>query len=106
MTETMTLLPCPFCGGEAEIVRAMDKDGRFAAVGCPACGAGSRQHYFVGDDAVPHVVSAWNRRAHLAQQAQVVDDHVSTQPDVHQDARPAGFYLASFAHVQIVHYPR
>ena len=69
----MTLLPCPFCGGEPEIVRAQDEDGRFAAVGCPHCGAGSRQHYFVGDDAVPHVVSAWNRRAHLAQPAQAVD---------------------------------
>ena len=69
---TMTLLPCPFCGGEPEIVRAQDEDGRFAAVGCPHCGAGSRQHYFVGDDAVPHVVSAWNRRAHLAQPAQAV----------------------------------
>lgn len=57
------LLPCPFCGGRAEVVEQRDEDGRFAAVGCSKCGAGSRQHYFCGGDAREHVVSAWNKRA-------------------------------------------
>lgn len=56
------LLPCPFCGGEAEMIEAHDDDGRFAAVGCNKCGAGSRQHYFCGDDARDYAASAWNTR--------------------------------------------
>ena len=57
------LFPCPFCGSRAEIIEQEDSDGRFAAVGCWECGAGSRQHYFIGDDARDHVASAWNKRA-------------------------------------------
>lgn len=60
--QKVQLLPCPFCGGEAEMVEAHDDDGRFAAVGCNKCGAGSRQHYFCGDDARDYAASAWNTR--------------------------------------------
>lgn len=61
--KAVELLPCPFCNGEAVAVEQEDEDGRFAAVGCLKCGAGSRQHYFCGDDARVHVISAWNTRA-------------------------------------------
>ncbi|PXV60703.1 restriction alleviation protein, Lar family [Dyella jiangningensis] len=57
------LKACPFCGGQANIIEAEDVDGRFAAVGCSKCGCGSRQHYFLGDDARQQVTSAWNTRA-------------------------------------------
>lgn len=60
------LLPCPFCGSsDVEIVRATDEDGEFAAVGCNGCGAGSRQHYYLGDDAAEHARGAWNKRSLL-----------------------------------------
>lgn len=61
--EDFELLPCPFCDGKASVIEDTDEDGRFAAVVCWECGAGSRQHYFCGDDARPHVVGAWNKRA-------------------------------------------
>ena len=57
------LLSCPFCGGEAEFVEGADDDGRWVAIGCPDCGAGSRQHYAVMEDPHPHAQSAWNTRA-------------------------------------------
>lgn len=72
------LLPCPFCGGRAEIIEQEDSDGRFAAVGCWECGAGSRQHYFLGDDARDHVAGAWNKRA----QALGVPDGVHGIPEI------------------------
>ena len=57
------LLSCPFCGGEAEFVEGADDDGQWVAIGCPDCGAGSRQHYAVMEDPRPHAQSAWNTRA-------------------------------------------
>lgn len=66
------LFPCPFCGGDATIAEQTDEDGRFAAVVCLMCGAGSRQHYFCGDDAREHVADAWNERAaHASRDAEV-----------------------------------
>lgn len=63
------LLPCPFCGEEADFVDGADDDGRWVAVACPGCGAGSRQHYPVMEDARPHAQSAWNIRATVAESA-------------------------------------
>lgn len=63
MSSGLKLASCPFCGGESEIIIDTDDDGRFAAVACPKCGAGSRKHYFCGDDARDYAASAWNTRA-------------------------------------------
>lgn len=63
MESGLKLASCPFCGGESEIIIDTDDDGRFAAVACPKCGAGSRKHYFCGDDARDYAASAWNTRA-------------------------------------------
>lgn len=61
------LLSCPFCGeADVLIIEAEDDDGQFAAVGCNGCGAGSRQHYYCGEDAKEYAADAWNRRATLS----------------------------------------
>jgi len=49
------LLPCPFCGGEADTVpHAMCAPGTDPIVFCDACHATAMDH------------AAWNRRAHSA----------------------------------------
>lgn len=63
---TIELKACPFCQGQAQVIEAHDDDGRFAAVVCVACGAGSRQHYFLGDDAREYAAAAWNKRPRAA----------------------------------------
>lgn len=63
------LKPCPFCGESAEFMEGADDDGQWVAVGCTGCGAGSRQHYPVMDDARPHAQSAWNSRDPFASSA-------------------------------------
>lgn len=67
MTREEELLPCPFCGSaDVVFVDADDDDGRFAAVGCNGRGAGSRQHYYCGEDAKAYAADAWNRRSTLS----------------------------------------
>lgn len=58
----LDLLNCPFCGAAPEIIIDTDDGGRFAAVACLKCGAGSRQHYFCGEDAREYAAGAWNTR--------------------------------------------
>ena len=53
------LKPCPFCGGEAEMLR--DDDGRWTQVHCTVCGA--RSNEWPNDELAPRI--AWNRRAPL-----------------------------------------
>ena len=60
--EVGELLSCPFCGGVPGYAYGRDDWGRFVAIGCSGCGAGSSQHYHVMDDAKPHAASAWNKR--------------------------------------------
>lgn len=57
------LKPCPFCGSEPKTFHGEDEDGLYAVIGCPSCGASSRQHYANGEEPLPHAVGAWNRRA-------------------------------------------
>lgn len=57
------LLDCPFCGSsDVFVIELEDEDGSFAAAGCCGCGAGSRQHYYCGDDAKEFAADAWNTR--------------------------------------------
>ena len=54
------LLPCPFCGGTAEIVEV--ETGAVVAE-CQDCKASSAMHYACGDNPVPMLLEKWNRRA-------------------------------------------
>ena len=54
-----TLLPCPFCGGEAEIWRASADPKRPAWVGCMGrCAVLVSREYETTEEAI----AAWNRR--------------------------------------------
>lgn len=59
----MTLEPCPFCGGAAELLT-----GLAPFVECSECAATGAQ-----TESEHCAAQAWNRRAHLAQPAQAVD---------------------------------
>jgi Lar family restriction alleviation protein len=67
MNETEELKPCPFCGAEAEIMRAGDEYEMVVAVNCSECSAHVRET----DDSIDRdfdrleaqAVAAWNKRA-------------------------------------------
>lgn len=59
MSDTSTLKPCPFCGGEASII---DNRGRPVCrhyVSCDSCGAQTRGTAFENDE---FNTWEWNRR--------------------------------------------
>lgn len=64
-----TLKPCPFCGGEAELVAGAHRDGgyieNFAFVRCKGCGARSYEFHecMTPDEVQGYVSGTWNRRA-------------------------------------------
>jgi len=65
--DSSELKPCPFCGAEAEIVRAGDEYEMVVAVNCTECSAHVRET----DDSIDRdfdrleaqAVAAWNKRA-------------------------------------------
>jgi Lar family restriction alleviation protein len=59
------LAPCPFCGGEAEIVDAEEAGPDARVVCCKGCSASSKVIFALKDDVTDLLVEAWNRRAHL-----------------------------------------
>lgn len=110
MTDDLMLLSCPFCGASAEMVVDEDEDGRFAAVACPKCGAGSRQHYFCGEDAREYAADAWNTRptalerqaspGGVEEMAGVIEQHVKLSApsfDISRPREPCGFRDAAQA---------
>jgi Lar family restriction alleviation protein len=69
----MTLEPCPFCGGQCEIVKGYAVEAvwphrEFHRVFCTSCQARQLFHRTPEEAA-----AAWNRRAHISQPAQAVD---------------------------------
>lgn len=63
-TENEELKPCPFCGGEAEIVMS----GGDRRVDCKKCGARSDWY-----DTEAEAIAAWNRRVCVKQNAEKLD---------------------------------
>lgn len=69
------LKPCPFCGGEAEIVDAEECGPQAYVVTCNGCMTSSRVIFALMDDATFDLVSAWNTRAaHKVKQGQIERD--------------------------------
>lgn len=61
------LLPCPFCGGEAERFGPMGDHEPMNAGGyviqCRKCSCSSAVMFPCGDDPIPLLIEAWNKRA-------------------------------------------
>ena len=57
MSIRLRIKPCPFCGGEAKLVRLKPKS-EFYVVACSCCGARTNFYYLIEQDAI----KAWNRR--------------------------------------------
>lgn len=61
-TKALRLLPCPFCGGEAEWVDFANE----AIVRCGSCGSKTSQKYDLSAHTrLSEAIAAWNTRADL-----------------------------------------
>lgn len=68
MSEAERLLPCPFCGGEAEVERVGDYR-QSHIIACTECGC----RLETGEDAEWNRGNAWNTRAQSARMAALED---------------------------------
>lgn len=59
------LLPCPFCGGEGDLVEELPNHGTF--VQCLGCYASSSLWVSIKEDATRNAIESWNRRADTSQ---------------------------------------
>lgn len=61
-----SLLPCPYCAGEAELIsyfgKKFSKSNSRAFVSCKKCRSNGRQSYGIDDETEHMAVMAWNRR--------------------------------------------
>jgi Lar family restriction alleviation protein len=88
----MTLEPCPFCGTTDIEVYPTDRERARWNVCCgnPGCVTRSDDDYLTESDAV----SAWNRRTHIAQHAEMAD-RLKLEAQCHaQEARTANATIA------------
>lgn len=72
MTAPTPLLPCPFCGGEAELI-ALEPNEAF--VECKTCRA-AHPTFFGKENTAAQAIATWNRRdyeQHIAAQAATVE---------------------------------
>lgn len=61
MQDEEALLPCPFCGGEAEQIEV---EPQAFCIECTKCQASSKVVYFLMDDGSMLLREAWNDRVH------------------------------------------
>ena len=85
------LLPCPFCGGKAEIIHIEDgENAGGSCVCCTQCFASSNMEFEFKEN----FVSNWNRRSHLekgaAPPASVAEGALAEIAAERRVARPGG----------------
>lgn len=73
MAEKMTLLPCPFCGGEA-VAENYIVEAQVVCLGCLAKIV--RSHGAHADNGTHDAIEAWNRRAQPAQAVDALQDAI------------------------------
>ena len=62
------LLPCPFCGGKAELMTHYDLDPDIEIVACTKCGARGPEYVHDGEMLIVNpglAVVTWNKRAEI-----------------------------------------
>jgi len=65
MTDAPELLPCPFCGGEGEMVEAKEAGPQAYVICCKKCLCSSRVIFALMDAVANDLISAWNTRTNL-----------------------------------------
>ncbi len=61
---TQELKPCPFCGGEAELMTGNVRGKRYAWCECLQCGVATLGYYNgTEDERIKQARDMWNRRA-------------------------------------------
>lgn len=64
----LTLKPCPFCGGSAELIDAPEASNEGAVVACcTACQASGPCVFGVMEDPHPRAAAGWNRRTAISE---------------------------------------
>jgi hypothetical protein len=65
-TQPNELLPCPFCGGSAQKCVVEDPGENIGGhyIACIDCGSSTNLRFACGDDPIPLLVEAWNRRSY------------------------------------------
>ena len=65
------LLPCPFCGGKAEITAAEECGPQAYVVACtePMCLSSSKVIFALKDDVTDQLVESWNKRTRSIQRS-------------------------------------
>lgn len=63
MTETTELKPCPFCGGEAEIIDAVEAGESAKCVTCKKCWCSSHVRFAIKEPVEELLAESWNQRA-------------------------------------------
>ena len=62
---SVTIKPCPFCGGEdieRQIVDMRDREGVPICMSCPSCGASGPWSYADHEDHIETAIDDWNTR--------------------------------------------
>lgn len=90
------LLPCPFCGGPAAVTYEVEEGGYFAC--CAACKASSIMVFACGEDPIPRVTEAWNRRSDVALRIKVEEHQCCTEELLEaRESRQEGWKEAAIA---------
>lgn len=79
MSDQLTLLPCPFCGGRAMISGGDGCDGSGYCVRCTSCDAEVGAFWYAGydcglSDTAEVAAAEWNRRTEIPERAEDVPE--------------------------------